>query len=210
MSERVVRAEEEWQSLNVPRLMRGLQALVEDEDRIDRAALAALRRGLGKRPGEAPQMFPVLIPLLPPGRLSSWDETCAYTIAALFAMHPAMWHGETSGRWTRNLGASLRRLREATDSEGPERRLVALLNSDDEDLAEHLRGVIALLRSADIPVDWQQLAYDLLNWNRTSREVQRRWARLFWGQIEQATSSPEIANGSEVSQSSGAPTRTDR
>lgn len=191
MTETVVRTEEEWARLSVPRLMRGLQALVEDEDRIDRAALAALRRGLGKRPGEAPQMFPVLIPLLPTGRLSSWDEACAYTIAALFAMHPVTWQGEASGRWTRNLGASMRRLREATDSDGPERRLVALLNSDDEDLGEHLRGVVALLRSKDVPVDWYQLAYDLLNWNRASREVQRRWATSYWAQPEQTAATPE-------------------
>lgn len=183
MSEAAIRVEERT-SLNVPRLIRGLQALVEPEERIDRAALAALRRGLGKEPGEAPEMFPVIVPLLP-GRLWPWDETCAYTIAALFAMHPSMWRGAESGRWTRHLGASLRRLRDITDSDGPERRFVALLNSDRDDLPEHLRGVIAHLRSKDVPVDWTQLAYDLLAWDRADREVQRRWAGGYWGQSEQ-------------------------
>jgi CRISPR system Cascade subunit CasB len=178
--------------------MRGLRALVEHEDRIDRAALAALRRGLGKQPGEAPQMFPVLIPMLPPGRLSFWDESCAYTVAALFAMHPAIWQEKTNGRRTRNLGASLRRFRETTDSEGPERRLVALLNSDREDLAEHLRGVVALLRSEDVRVDWQQLTYDLLAWDRSGREVQRRWATSFWAQVEQSASAPGTEDDSDA------------
>ena len=172
----------EWQRLNVPRLISGLRRLAEPEERADRAALAALRRGLGKRPGEAPEMFPVIVPLLPGGRLRTWDETCAYTVASLFALHPTTWDGADDGRWSRNLGASLRRLREQTDSAGPERRIVALLNSDDADLAEHLRGIVSLLASKKIPVDWQQLAFDLLAWGRSDREVQRRWADAYWGQ----------------------------
>ena len=197
MSEMSVHSDEP-RRLSVPRLVAGLQALIEPDERVDRPALAALRRGLGKRPGEAPEMFPVLIPLLPPGRLWPWDETCAYTIAALFAMHPAVWRGAEEGRWRRNLGASMRRLREATDSEGPERRMVALLNSDGDDLPEHLRGIVALLRSADVPVDWTQLTHDLLRWNRESREVQRRWATAYWGYQEQEQALDEHADGGAV------------
>lgn len=184
MTDAAVHADEQWKNLSVPRLIRGLRALAEPEERANRAALAALRRGLGKRPGEAPEMFPVLIPLLPQGRLRRWDETCAYTVAALFAVHPASWDGAEDGRRRRNLGASLRRLRDATDSDGPERRMVALLNSASDDLPEHLRGGVALLRGRAVPVDWNQLTYDLLAWNFASREVQRRWAAAFWGQAE--------------------------
>jgi CRISPR system Cascade subunit CasB len=186
MTDRAVHADEQWRDLSVPRLIRGLRALAEPEERADRAALAALRRGLGKRPGEAPEMFPVLIPLLPQGRLRQWDERCAYTVAALFAMHPASWDGAQDGRRRRNFGASMRRLRDATDSDGPERRMVALLNSDSDDLPEHLRGLVALLRGQDVPVDWNQLTYDLLAWNLASREAQRRWASAFWGQSERS------------------------
>lgn len=195
MSETVVSLEHV--SLNVSRLIRGLRALVEPEERIDRAALAALRRGLGKRPGEAPEMFPVLIPLLPHERLWEWDEICAYTVAALFAMHPVMWDGAEDGRWRRNLGASMRRFKEKTTSDGPERRMVALLNSDRDDLSEHLRGVTALLRSEDVPVDWNQLAYDLLDWNHPSRKVQRHWASAYWGQPERGVDTPEQEDGSD-------------
>jgi CRISPR system Cascade subunit CasB len=186
MTEPALHADDQWRELSVPRLIRGLRALAEPEERADRAALAALRRGLGKRPGEAPEMFPVLIPLLPQGRLRQWDEHCAYTVAALFAMHPASWDGAEEARRRRNLGASLRRLREATDSDGPERRMVALLNSNGDDLPEHLRAIVALLRGADVPIDWNQLAYDLLAWNFASRDVQRRWASAFWWQAERS------------------------
>lgn len=186
MTEPAVHEDDQWREVSVPRLIRGLRALAEPEERANRAALAALRRGLGKRPGEAPEMFPVLIPLLPQGRLRQRDEECAYTVAALFAMHPASWDGAEDGRRRRNLGASLRRLRDAADSDGPERRMVALLNSDGADLPEHLRGIVALLRGKDVPIDWTQLTYDLLAWNLAGREVQRRWASSFWGQAERS------------------------
>jgi CRISPR type I-E-associated protein CasB/Cse2 len=139
-------------------------------------------------------MFPVLVPLLPQGRLWPRHETCAYAIAALFAMHPVMWDGVEGGRWRCNFGASMRRLREVTASDGPERRMVALLNSDADNLAEHLRRIVALLRSEDVPVDWSQLTYDLLAWNYPSREVQRRWASAFWGQPERLIDAPGREN----------------
>lgn len=183
-------AEREW--LNISRLVQGLERLVprdgvEGSGRNgDRAALAALRRGLGKEPGEAPEVFPVLMPLLPEAPLWPWPERVAYLIASLFALHPLSWSKASRGRHRSNLGASMRQLAgEAGEAEsnGPERRFVALLNSDVADLPDHLRGIVGLLKSADppIPVDWAQLARDLLYWSDADREVQRRWATAFWG-----------------------------
>lgn len=173
---------EELERLHVPRLIDGLRRLAEPPERADRAALAALRRGLGKKPGEAPEMFPVLLRLLPVGPMWRRHTACAYTIASLFAMHPESWDGPGNGRWSRNLGASLRQLQEGPESGGPERRVVSLLNSKDENLPEHLRGIVSLLRSRQVPVDWKQLAYDILQWTDPEREVQQRWATAFWGQ----------------------------
>ena len=170
---------QEWGTLRVARLVRGLERLIERENR---AALAALRRGLGKEPGGAPEMFPIIVPLLPAARLRRRDEACAYLIASLFGMHPRSWKAEGSGRRSRNLGASLRQLRQRTESEGPQRRFVALLNSDADDLGHRLRDVIGLLRDAGLPVDWEQLTRDILAWERADREVQLRWARAFWGE----------------------------
>jgi CRISPR system Cascade subunit CasB len=58
-----------------------------------------------------------------------------------------------------------------------------LLNSDEEELPHHLRGIVSLLRSAKapIPVDWSQLTWDLRFWSHPERRVQRDWARSFWG-----------------------------
>ncbi|HEU0116724.1 MAG TPA: type I-E CRISPR-associated protein Cse2/CasB [Thermomicrobiales bacterium] len=178
--------------LNIVRLVAGLDDLAQ---RQDRAALAALRRGLGKAPGEAPEMFPIIVPLLPSARLRPWDEACGYLVASLFGFYPdGSWRGEGDGRWSRNLGVSLRLLASGMDSAGPERRLIALLNSDLDDLGSHLRGIVALLRGKAIPIDWTQLGRDLLAWDRPSRDVQRRWATAFWGQRADASDGDDRAS----------------
>ena len=61
-----------------------------------------------------------------------------------------------------------------------EKRLVALLNCHQDDLPDHLRHVISLLKAKDIFINWLQLLNDVQNWQRESRDVQRRWARQFW------------------------------
>jgi CRISPR system Cascade subunit CasB len=40
---------------------------------------------------------------------------------------------------------------------------------------------VGLLRQHDVPVNWLQLLRDLGDWEHPDREVQRRWARSFWG-----------------------------
>lgn len=153
----------------------------------DRAALAALRRGLGKEPGEAPEMFAVLYSRIPEEQLplSPRDEPIIFLIASLFALYPDAppWPEAARERQQRSLGASLRHLSDQAGSDGPERRLVALLNSDVADLPHHLRGIIALLKSAKhpIPVDWVRLTWDLRQWTDAERTVQKAWAIAFWG-----------------------------
>jgi CRISPR system Cascade subunit CasB len=146
--------------------------------REDRATLAALRRGLGREPGENAG----LIRYLPPGMISEGEEDHYLLVAALFAWHPTT---RTEGLPS-NLGASLALLveehRRAT-GEMPasvEARVEALLDSHPEDLPEHLRRVIGLLKTKEIPVDWAQLLHDIRRWSWESRAAQRDWARAFW------------------------------
>jgi len=199
------------------------------KDRTNRAALAALRRGLGQTPGAAPEMFRYLHELawVRPDR-----ENDAFLVASLFAWHPLAWSaaeddGErTRAPWTQNFGNSLARLiaelnknqrnrsSSATsappaapadsDSEerpmsttsttsttstssqprlqpGVERRFVTLLAADRQDIDHQLRAVVGLLRQHDVTVNWLQLLRDLGGWARPDRDVQRRWARSFWG-----------------------------
>jgi CRISPR system Cascade subunit CasB len=136
----------------------------------DRAALAKLRRGLGKEPGTVMEMHGLVQPWLPPGLERSQEDAC-YLIASLFASHP-----EPGGRGS--LGAAFARLKKESDS--VEKRFVALLNSDEDDLPSHLRHAVSLLASGGVPLEWAWLLYDVQHWGHPDRFVQRRWSRDFW------------------------------
>lgn len=136
----------------------------------DRAALAALRRGLGQKPGEAPGMFPYVVRFV-----QDWNEADIYMIASLFALHP-------SSTKFGNMGNHLRAVaRELGDDASTERRFVQLLRMRRDTLEPRLRQHISILKSKDIPVHWHQLFRDLRHWEHPKRFVQRHWAGAFWG-----------------------------
>lgn len=145
--------------------------------REDRAALAALRRGLGKPPGTVAEMAPYVEPAFD----GAPDE--AYIVASLFGLHPH--HRRTERQHRRGLGSDLRPLRVVGEGEDPGvvRRFTALLDAHREAAPEHLRHLVALLRSRkeDLPIDYLQLFFDLRAWDDTDRSVQKRWASGFWG-----------------------------
>ncbi|WP_025745509.1 type I-E CRISPR-associated protein Cse2/CasB [Kallotenue papyrolyticum] len=162
-----------------------LQDLVAQKNR---AALAALRRGLGRPPGHAPEMYPYVMPFLAESTRPR-EEAAYFLTATLFAL----WHqgrqDQPPARHLSDLGASLAALRalqahergqspEAGDS--LERRFVALLSSEWNDLPYQLRQLVSLLRTREVPIDWQQLLRDLQDWDHPNRRVQRCWARSFW------------------------------
>ncbi|MEW6212340.1 MAG: type I-E CRISPR-associated protein Cse2/CasB [Acidobacteriota bacterium] len=154
-----------------------LVELVENEDR---ASLAALRRGLGKKPGEAAESHPLILPRIP-ANASRWDEDAYYLAGSLFALHQIDWPASEDEDQRTNLGASFARLGRVVESESIEKRFVALLNCHEDDLPDHLRHAVSLLKSKEIPIDWARLLRDVRRWNNEDRWVQREWARAFWG-----------------------------
>jgi len=147
-----------------------LRALAQ---RDDRAALAALRRGLGRPPGSAPEMHPIVAPWLPDAAWT-WRNQCCYITAALLASHPSF---AASG----NLGDTHRAVAGATQSESVEKRFAALLKCHRDDLFDHLRQAVSLARGKDVPVCYEQLHADILSWDHPDGFVQRNWAWAFWG-----------------------------
>lgn len=164
----------------------------------DRSVLAALRRGLGRSPGEATEMYPIVIPWL----LDTWSprqDAPYFLVAALFAWHQMNWpHGEGGENHATNLGASLRRLALAAESGSIESRFLALLNAHHDELPEHLRHAVGLLKSHDISVDWVRLLSDLRSWDAPSRWVQRSWAKAYW---RQASTGHDVAAATPVAES---------
>lgn len=157
--------------------------LEESED--GRGAMANLRRGLGKQAATAYEMDRYILPRLPEGATTK-QEAAYYLVASLFAY----WHqGRDKPESTAgNLGSSLRALVEQEKDhqkkenleKSTEKRLNTLLNAHADDLPRHLRHIVGLLRSKDVPLNWAQLLHDVQNWDAESRSVQHKWARGFW------------------------------
>lgn len=149
-----------------------LQSLVEKDDR---GALASLRRGLGQKPGSAPEMYRYVVPLLPENT-PPWQEKAFYLIAALFASHPK---STDNG----NLGAHLAKILTKDNNDALERRFTALLSAHPDDLPDYLRQTISLLKSKEVHVNWSELLYNLQSWSHPEYGdiVRKSWATSFWG-----------------------------
>lgn len=134
----------------------------------DRGALADLRSGLGREPGEMARVHKHVVPFLPE---KSYDDRWYYLLATLFGLY-------SKHRSSYSLGRAFRPLREKSDS--MESRFVALLNAHPDDLDNHLRHAVSLLKTNEQPLDWFQLFEDLLQWDHPEGYVQLRWARDFY------------------------------
>jgi len=163
-----------------------LQGLVR---RNDRARLAALRRGLLLEPNQFYELHRVMPPQFLEG--ASRAEVQRRTmVAILFATHQGSFADDQTDRRGHNLGESLRLLakKRAGGAISPEdglpeplkRRLDALLAAPAEELFYHLRQVIRLLKADEVPIDWNQLLWDLRSWDREDRRVQWQWSRSFY------------------------------
>lgn len=162
--------------------------LVEHLNRLvtrqDLGALALLRRGLSRQPGEIPGIYAHVLPFLElPDTATAPPRERVEHIGLLVASLYALWHqGKAQPRSAANvsLGAAFRQLVRATDSASTEQRFVALLKASRDRLPDHLRHAISLLKAKDIPLDWELLFSDLYYWNTAERHTQQRWARDFW------------------------------
>jgi CRISPR system Cascade subunit CasB len=162
-------------SKNVQPFISYLQSLAE---RQDRGALSALRRGLGQPPGSEPETFRYIEPWLPEKRSTNL-ETAYYLVASLFALHPKSIN-------TGNMGSHLRACNPTKENDDAlERRFTALLKSHIDDLPGYLRQTVSFLKSKEAPVNWNELLWDLQNWDYRRDDprlsVQKKWASAFWG-----------------------------
>jgi len=140
----------------------------------NRAALAELRRGLGKPPGSVAEMHRYVVPWF--GESMHRNEQDAYYIlAALFAQHPK------NGDEMRSIGHTLRIAGAQSESmDGTERRFVAMLNAHEEELDGHLRHAVSLAKAKSVPINYSQLLMHLRHWTHPDQWVQRNWASDFW------------------------------
>lgn len=169
------------------------------------AALARLRRGIGKHAGELPDLWGLTgaEPLyeqqqagaLPAERIEQAEEA-AYTAVTLWALHQQSQRilpmHQSGGP---ELGAAVRRL--ITDPERGEpvrKRFVRVGTATSLPiLAQRLREIILLLRAEDIPLDYGRLADQLYRWQQPGgpEEVRSFWGRAYHASRSAAAGSPD-------------------
>jgi CRISPR system Cascade subunit CasB len=157
-----------------------------------RASLANLRRGIGKKPGSLPEIWEFTLEGLPENPFlrndePSREEWAAHIAMTLFALHQ---QGKSlrdspmsvSGQ---SLGIAVNRLVAKRDSseDAIQRRFHTVVTSDSlEELTHHLRGLIQLLKSEGIPLDYPKLAEDLYQYQSADARdgVRLRWGREYY------------------------------
>jgi CRISPR system Cascade subunit CasB len=155
------------------------------------AQLARLRRAIPTRGELAPETWELLsedggfpITLTGSGDVPSRAELAAAAALTLFALHQQSGRLSVHSRGPEHaLGRAAFELRPKTDSGGVERRMQALNRATStSQLLEHLRGLITLMRSHQVQLDYARLAMDLYRVQTTDgrRAVRMQWSRDFY------------------------------
>lgn len=162
------------------------------EDMADRSAqkarYAELRRGVGSRPGDIPQLWGILFQNLPETMMSrdgepSREEWAICTTLTLYAFHQQGRDPQQDSVNMENqgLGQALTKLIEP--DEGEERILRRFnrfaTSADMPEAVTHLRGIVGLLKSSGVGLDYPRLAGELYEYQ--SYDGAKR-IRLMWGE----------------------------
>jgi CRISPR system Cascade subunit CasB len=88
-------------------------------------------------------------------------------------------------------------------SESIEKRFIALLGADADNLEEYLRQIVTLLAADDCGLDYIALLNDLPYWlnpNATEKrdQIRQRWARDFYGALMARDVKPETTSSNNV------------
>ncbi len=160
----------------------------------DTRVRAVLKRSLAFDPGTHVPAFPWVEPFLQ-GPERPWRRTAHHLVAGLWAAH---WReGQTQSKLS--LGAAAARHQVESGSTSTERRFIAFLDSDEDQLPHRLRQLVALLK--DRPLDFEDLLTSLLRWNDDSKRAQNDLARDFYRTLHSHTHGDANANISPTEES---------
>lgn len=150
--------------------------------------LAILRRGVGKAPGEYPEIFGILFDSFPEELMSkngqpTKAEWAVSTALCLFAVHQQGMdpHTQAMSRKGAAFGKSARKLVTKEDEmESVRRHFNQVLSSQDiRGCTHYLRNIVQMMKTKQIPIDYPQLAKDLYWFQCQEGRFQ---VRLLWGQ----------------------------
>lgn len=157
----------------------------------DTRARAVLRRSLAFDPGGFVPAYPYVEPFLK-GENNFWRRDMLYLVAGLWAAHWREGRRETP----MTIGQACAAHQAASGSTSTERRFIALLDADREQLPHRLRHMLALLKGRAI--DFSSLLNGLLSWNDEQKRTQNAWARDFYRNLDDETATEQQTDAKEI------------
>jgi|GEM_PF-822665 len=150
----------------------------------DNGAKAALKRALSGEPQHWFDMYPIVLPHLKRSNDEELQRFLEYRqrhiwipVVCLFAHYPQEIRPVDKQR---HFGDSCLDLKLKTESNGPERRFRALLETDLENLPTPLAALVRLMKQKKVSIDYPYLIVDLERWQSADLYIQDRWAKAFW------------------------------
>ncbi len=147
--------------------------MLEDMSSRDSKVRAVLKRSLAFEPGTYPPAFPY-VELRLNNDDGNWKREVYYLVAGLWAMNRRMANVAVQ---TFPVACGEFYLKNEKSS-STEKRFIALLDSDEDQLAIRLRRMVSMLKDYDI--DFEALLKDLIAWNHETKYVQMNWAKAFY------------------------------
>lgn len=156
-----------------------------------KAQLAQLRRGIGKRPGELPELWGVFLQNMSEELMSktdepSYEEWAIYTALTLFALHQRGNPDSMNESGEENhLGCAVQRLANSDADEIERLRFKLSLIAKSGDMTElsyRLKTMIGLLSGERIKLDYADLAMDLyqFQFESSADNIRLKWGRDFY------------------------------
>lgn len=146
----------------------------------DTGAMATLRHSLAFAPGAYPKAFPYVERFVGTDCSAQDSRRLAlYAVAGLFARHPVCQR--------QSFAAAFGTLMCKRESLSIERRFIALLGADAENIFDYLVQAISLLKADDIGLDYAHLLDDLIIWMNPYADrdrLRQRWARDFYRAVQ--------------------------
>lgn len=172
-----------------------------------KASLAQLRRGVGKQPGEFPELWGEFLQDLPEELMSNNDETsreewAVYTALTLFALHQQGHSEPMNAEGDENhLGRAVRKLVHSEGDQSNEERVkfklgLAASSDDMTELSYRLRTLVNLLSGENIKLDYAELAKDifLFQSENYADKIRMKWGRDYYRNYKNDSESEDNGN----------------
>ena len=161
----------------------------QNDSSAGRAMLADLRRGIGKAPGELPELWGIIFDRMPEELVGKGEPSAAewavYTALTLYTLHR---QGSTEDvqKDGVSIGAAAAHLIHTDDdTERILKRMNLIATAvSPADLAYHLRGLIQLLKGDSVGLDYALLAKELylFSFPESANRIKLAWGRDFYRQ----------------------------